>query len=196
MVFLILIFLVWVLSPFWVKSLPPSVQTSLSGSTAEASRLYSVMSAGAPKPFKPGHYDKVPTGALYVDNFAVKLNLDANSIAHPTAKLNGNVLTAPASDTKDQFLIVYPGTTDATTVTATQWNAYLKKHPNMFARIERTSKNVQTYVIGTKQYFLDDYLALNGAHIKTTTTVGQVNTNDPNWKSDQLDGDGITQQGP
>jgi hypothetical protein len=152
LLFLVLLFFAWVISPLWVPFVPVSVQRSLSRSTLEASKVYLSMTH-SPLPFHPGHYDTLPKGAQYVANFSVKLNLDTNYVAHPTAQPNGNVLSAPPNDTKDLFFIEYPGQLHATQVTAQTWNAYLKAHPSMYARIDKDGNRLQ-YLIADKQWWI------------------------------------------
>lgn len=159
---LVLIFFAWVMSPFLTNHLPVSIQKPLAGSTNLATKLYDMISRKAIKStFKPGHYTGLPKSASFIANFSIDMNVDNNLIAHPILKLNGNVLTPPENDSKDQFLIEYPGQSlpHPTLVSEATWMAYFKAHPDMFVQVSQATANMDVWVMADKQWWSKKYPA-------------------------------------
>lgn len=169
LLFLFLVFVAWVLSPFWTSHLPASTQQTFAGSTNLAKKVNNWMTGiGQPHQasFKPAHYTGIPKGAAFIANFSVDLNVDSNEVAHPILNLNGNVLTPPVNDTKDQFQIQYPGHKASlpTMVPETTWVAYLKAHPKMFVQVTPASGHMDVWLMADQQWWTKKY-------------AGKVNTN-------------------
>lgn len=195
LLFLLMFFFAWVLSPFLTKHLPVSTQRTLAGSTELATKVYDMMSSKNKKStFKPGHYTGLPKGASFIANFSVNMNVDRNMIAHPILKLNGNVLTPPQNDIKDQFLVEYPGQSLAhpTLVSEATWMAYFKAHPSMFVQVSQAKSNMDVWVMADKQWWskkypagkvnLNNYTFTSGPAPSTPDSVGSQLSGDQGFK--------------
>lgn len=187
LVFLFLLFVAWVVSPFWVNHLPLSAQKALTGSTRTAKRVYALVSRESTPAFKPGHYNGVPKGASFIANFSVIDNVNANMVDHPTLKLNGNVITPPPHDTRDQFHIYYPGTKakNPAIMPEAKWVAYLKAHPTMFVQVSKEG-SITIWVMADKMWWTNVY---SGKFNLDGATITQGSTSTPDDVGAKLSGD-------
>lgn len=181
----------WVVSPFWANHLPFSTQKTLASSTKMATKVYDWMSSAGKRKstFRPGHYTGIPKGASFIANFSVSDNVDKNMIDHPKLKLNGNVITPPKQDKKDQFQIQYPGSkaTHPSVVSEAKWVAYLEAHPHMFVQVSQATGKMNVWLMADQQWWTKQ---LSGkVDLSKNTTITQGSSSSPDDIGAKLSGD-------